>query len=76
MNKPKQKPAKTKPDDRVAEIPSPHGNAVKAGSHTFYEMRRREMHPERYKNLIIVYGSEIPKRVKGRSKRGWTAPTK
>lgn len=46
------------------------------GTHAFYEARRRELHPERYQNTISVYGSDIPKRVKGRSKRGWTVALK
>ena len=62
--------------ESVPEVRSPEGGTVKEGSHAFYEMRRRERHPERYRNVITVYGSEMPKRVKGRSKRGWTVPLK
>ena len=46
------------------------------GTHAYYEARRRERHPERYQHLLIVMGSSKPDRVKGRSKRGWTSPTK
>jgi hypothetical protein len=46
------------------------------GTHGYYEARRRHLNPERYINLLILFGRDFPKRIKGRSKRGWTSPTK
>ena len=50
---------------------------VKAvGSHAYYEARRRDADPEKFRNILSVRGPLWGHRKKARSRNGWTSATK